>query len=321
MPRITPLPEALGDVFTVGDARGSGVADGRLRGADLAAPFRGVRSRPRSDDSPADPYERTTHETVHRMRAYSTRMRAGEFFAYETAVRVYGGPLPTHVGREIRPLDIGIFEGAPLPRAAGVRGRRLTPAMTNVVTHDGFAVSSPASTWAMLGRWSLIDLVALGDYFCRVWRDGVGRPNAGADPLATTQQLAAALGAGRRRIGGPTLRDALTLIREDSWSPRESACRVHLIRAGLPEPELNIDLFDEGGGFLGCVDLAYPEWKVAIEYQGSLHGLTYAEDIERIERLRAAGWIIIQVSSTLHARPRELASRVGRALRSRGWHA
>ena len=319
MPRITPLPEALGDVFTVDDARGSGVGIGRLRGSDLQAPFRGVRARLRLEDPHADPYERSSHATMHRIRAYSARMRSGEFFAYETAVRVYGGPLPSHIGREIRPLDIGVFDGAPLPRAAGVRGRRLTPAMTKVVAHEGFAASSPASTWAMLGRWDLVDLVALGDYFCRVWRVGVGRPNAGADPLATTQQLSAALGAGRRRIGGPTLRAALDLIREDSWSPRESACRVHLVRGGLPDPELNLDLFDAGGVFLGCVDLAYPQWKVAVEYQGSIHGLTYAEDIERIERLRADGWIIIQVSSALHAQPRELVSRVARALRSRGW--
>lgn len=319
MPKLTPLPDALGDVFTVGEARGSGIGAGRLRGADLGVPFRGVRTRLQVEKSLADPYEHATHDTMRRVVSYATRLRSGEFFAYETAVRVYGGPLPTHIGREIRPLDIGVFDGAPLPRAAGVRGRRLTPAMTNVVVHDGFATASPASTWAMLGRWNLIDLVALGDYLCRVWREGVGRPNAGADPLATTQQLSAALGAGRRRIGGPTLRDALALIREDSWSPRESACRVHLVRGGLPEPELNLDLFDAHGGFLGCVDLAYPEWKVAVEYQGSLHGLTYAEDIERIEHLRAEGWIIIQVSSALHAKPRQLVSRVARALRSRGW--
>jgi hypothetical protein len=32
---------------------------------------------------------------------------------------------------------------------------------------------------------------------------------------------------------------------------------------------------------------------------GQFHGAQYARDIERIGRLRAAGWIVIQVSSTL----------------------
>jgi very-short-patch-repair endonuclease len=53
------------------------------------------------------------------------------------------------------------------------------------------------------------------------------------------------------------------------------------------------------GVHLACIDLAYPKYKVAIEYHGQFHGAQYARDIERIGRLRAAGWIVIQVSSTL----------------------
>ncbi|WP_156761526.1 DUF559 domain-containing protein [Microbacterium karelineae] len=245
-------------------------------------------------------------------------MRDDEFYAYETAVHLLDAPLPPGLGREVRPLEVGVFGNLPLPRGAGVHGRRLHAEMVNVVHVDGLRVASPASTWAMLGSWDLIDLVALGDGFCRVWREGVGRPHAGRPPLATKEQLFAALSAGRRR-GAATLREAFGEIRLDSWSARESACRVRLVRAGLPEPELNIDLFDPRGEHLGCVDLVYRQWKVAIEYQGAQHHATYAKDVERIERLRAEGWIVIQVTAALHADPAALIRRVAGALRSRGW--
>lgn len=312
------LPRNIGDVFTVDAARAEGIGRGRLRGSDLESPFSGVRAVPPDEAPPQDPYEHAAVETLRLARAYSQKMRDDEFFAYATAARIFGAPLPTRLGRQLHPLDVAVFDSASLPRSAGVRGRRLHAGMTHVVTHDGFAVSSPASTWAMLGAWSITDLVALGDFFCRVWRRGVGRRDVGKDPLATPDQLAAALAAGRRR-GAPKLRAALDLIRTDSWSPRESACRVHLMQAGLPEPELNVDLFDSADAFLGCFDLVYRSWKVALEYQGAQHRDTYADDVERIERARAAGWIVIQVTSTLHDAPLRLVKRVSEALLSRGW--
>ena len=318
VPRRFLLPDDIGDHFAVVDAYAAGVGRGRLRSADLARPFHGVRARADPDPLPEDPYERATAETLRLARAYATRMRADEFFAYATAAQLYGAPIPTVLGREVRPLDVGVFGSASLPRCEGVRGRRLTPEMTSVVMHDGFRLASPGSTWAMLGSWSLIDLVALGDYFCRVWRDGVGRRDVGRAPLATREQLSAALGAGRRR-GAPRLRQALSLIREDAWSPRESACRVRLVLGGFPEPELNADVFDSAGSFLGCFDMVFRRWRVAVEYQGRVHGERYSHDVERVERARHAGWSVVQVTSTLHADPPRLLSRVGSALRSRGW--
>ncbi|WP_221584665.1 DUF559 domain-containing protein [Microbacterium sp. G2-8] len=318
MPRRVELPDTLGDAFAVATAKAAGIRAGRLRSADLERPFHGVRARVRDAPALEDPFARARAETVRRARAYATRMRDDEFFAYETAVHLLGAPLPPAIGGDVRPLEVGVLGGAPLPRSSGVHGRRLTATMVHVVHADGLRASSPASTWAMLGSWSVVDLVALGDHLCRVRRAGVGRTDVGRPPLATREQLAAALHAGRRR-GAARLREALELVRLDSWSPRESACRVHLIRAGLPEPELNIDLFDARGGHLGCVDLVYPQWKVAVEYQGAQHHATYAKDVERIERLRAEGWIIIQVTSALHADPAALVRRVAQALHARGW--
>ncbi|GAB2524157.1 hypothetical protein [Paramicrobacterium agarici] len=68
-----------------------------------------------------------------------------------------------------------------------------------------------------------------------------------------------------------------------------------------------------------CLDLSYPELKIAVEYQGQLHGRQYARDIERVERLRAEGWIVIQVTSGLLKDPTALVRRLRDALVSRGW--
>lgn len=166
--------------------------------------------------------------------------------------------------------------------------------------------------WAQLGAWNIIDLVALGDFLCRVHRPGYGRLEAGRSPFTTIDELRATVAAGRwghvRR-----LREALDLIREDSWSPRESRLRLHIIFAGMPEPLLNHDVYDDHGRFVGCVDLAYPDRKIAIEYHGVLHSRQYAADVERIAALRAAGWTVIEVTSA--SRTDVVLARIRHALR------
>ena len=136
--------------------------------------------------------------------------------------------------------------------------------------------------------------------------------------MTTPEGLEKVMNTGRR-VGIDRLRAALPLVRLDSWSPRETRTRLVLVTAGLPEPQLNLDIYDAHHQFLGCVDMAYPEFKVAIEYQGQLHGEQYARDVERIERLRADGWIVIQVTSDTLRYPNVIARRTWEALRSRGY--
>lgn len=249
-------------------------------------------------------------------RAYSRRMRSVEFFSHETAALLWGAPLPLTADT---PIHVSVHDPAAAPRARGILGHRMRSSLASVVLNNGLSVASPASTWAMLGHLELFDLVAVGDYVVRVWRgEGYFRVNAGMPSLATIAQLTSAVAAGRRS-GAAQLRLALPLIREDSWSRSESITRCHIVGAGLPEPVLNRDYFDDYGVHLGCIDLSYPEYRIAIEYQGRQHASQYARDVERIERLRAQGWIVIQVTALLLNDPAELVSRVRSALASRGW--
>ena len=328
MTKRPALPPTLGDVFSAPFALRTGVTSSRLRANDLDAPFISVRrvvGAEREGTNDDNPYLAQAAHRRNRARDYAPRLTPGQFLSHETAAAWYGGPLPLVVNDEgivdlhDAVIHVGVYGARPLPRHRGVRGHRDRNMLTNVRVVDGVPVSSPASTWASLGRLALPDLVALGDYFCRVWREGVGRPDAGRRPLATINELRREAEAGRR-VGVVRLREALDLIREDSWSPRESILRVVLWQWGLPEPQLNRDVFDDAGRFLGCVDLCYPEQRIAIEYQGRHHEAQSVEDAERIARLRAAGWIVIEVTSELLDDQDRLIQEVREALAARKSH-
>ncbi|WP_162785738.1 endonuclease domain-containing protein [Microbacterium sorbitolivorans] len=299
----------------MGEALGAGVGAGRLRGADLEQPFHGARALPRTNVD-TDPWAALRAEMIWLARAYAPLLRDDQFFSHETAAAIWGAPMYAS-GPVV--LHVSVMGTGVMPQRRGVQGHRAQPVATTTRVIDGLRVASFATMWAMLGTdHSRDQLVAVGDFGCRVWREGIGRPDPGRAPITTLEQLEAAMNAIRRR-GISRLRQAHPLIRTDAWSPRETKTRLILVDDGLPEPELNRDVFDEFGGFLGCVDLAYPEYKVAVEYQGQLHGEQYARDLERIERLRAAGWTVIQVSSDTLRYPNVVTRRVFEALLARGW--
>lgn len=316
MPR-TPLPRELGDRFTVASARARGVAPARLRRRDLVTPFHGMRAR----NAAAVVFDRDRLgrplgdiEQAHLCRAfdYSVRMTDHEFFSHRTAAVIWGIPLPSWILAAAE-LDVGVFAPQRLPRSRGVRGHQTVPTLTAIVVDPftGLAVASPAATWAMLGGMlhNHFDLVAAGDSVVRDWRV--------SPPLASIEDLGATVEAGRR-IGVRNLREALPHVRTRSASRPETWTRLVLIKGGLPEPRLNFDVFDDDGLKLACVDLAYPELRIAIEYEGEHHLLDPAQwsrDIARYDALRAAGWHVISVTKDeLFRTPQMLLARVRRVI-------
>lgn len=98
--------------------------------------------------------------------------------------------------------------------------------------------------------------------------------------------------------------------------------RLILVRAGLPEPELNPELRDEDGNFVARLDLAYPEYRVAVEYDGRQHAelAQFRRDADRWPAVAAQGWLLIRVVDHHLLDPvRGVVHPVSRALRSRGW--
>jgi hypothetical protein len=98
-------------------------------------------------------------------------------------------------------------------------------------------------------------------------------------------------------------------------SPPETRLRLVMLRAGLPTPVAQFRVFDDDG-FIARVDFAYPELKIAIEYDGLWHSESgqFARDRRRLNRLADAGWRVIFVTAADLHRPEQFLARVGAAV-------
>jgi hypothetical protein len=106
---------------------------------------------------------------------------------------------------------------------------------------------------------------------------------------------AASQQAGRRGI--VAVRELLPLADGLAESPMESEARLAMIDGGLPIPKLQYELLD-GNRRLRRVDFAWPEHRVAAEYDGlAWHGNPEAmrRDRERQSALMDVGWVVIPI--------------------------
>jgi hypothetical protein len=314
---VTPDGESVRR-FRTGDALAHGSTRAQLRAKGIRHPFHGVCATGTEEqltDRSGRPMGDLESAHLARARDHATVLGESACFSHVTAAVVWGIPLPFALLRDAL-VHVTVVAPARLPRGKGVRGHQ-TPDRLVVSRADprwNLRVTTPAVTWAMLGSMlrDQRDLVAAGDAVVRTWRV--------ADPLATTTELEAAVAAGRR-VGIGRLRAALPLIRPRSASRPETWARLALIDGGLPEPCLNWDVHAHGERE-ACVDLAYPEYKVAVEYEGEHHLLDpeqWNSDIRRYERLAELGWVVIRVTKVeLFEAPHLFVARVRRALRVRG---
>lgn len=98
------------------------------------------------------------------------------------------------------------------------------------------------------------------------------------------------------RWGSRRITKVLPLVDGRAQSPPESWVRVACHLAGLPPPIPQYAVV-EHGVFLGLVDLAWPEARVIVEYEGAYHfdGVQIVKDDARYAALMAAGWRVIRV--------------------------
>jgi hypothetical protein len=104
-------------------------------------------------------------------------------------------------------------------------------------------------------------------------------------------------------------------------SPPESVIRVQLVRAGLPRPEPQYPIPLSGGMTLHP-DLAWPEYRVALEYDGAHHADPEHLDLDRrrLNLLVGAGWVVLHATRQhLGSGFAQLARDVGAALQAAGW--
>ncbi|MEH3142774.1 MAG: hypothetical protein PGN37_21945 [Mycobacterium kyogaense] len=110
-----------------------------------------------------------------------------------------------------------------------------------------------------------------------------------------------------RLRGSAQLRELLPLVDGGAASPRESAIRLVLHDNGFPRPETQYPVL-EGSRPVAFLDLAYPEYGVAVECDGNDRAL--------LKMLEQRGWIVVPVVAEDHHGA--WLPRVATALRDRG---
>ncbi|SDQ11547.1 endonuclease domain-containing protein [Quadrisphaera sp. DSM 44207] len=110
------------------------------------------------------------------------------------------------------------------------------------------------------------------------------------------------------------VRTAAALVDARAGSPPESVCRVRLLQAGIAVvPQHRVR---DARGVIARVDLAIPELRIAIEYDGAWHAdrLQLERDRARLNRLQAAGWTVVHVTAAVLREPGALVDAVRRAV-------
>ncbi|MGF3055874.1 hypothetical protein [Microbacterium sp. YY-01] len=328
-PAPAPLPLHLPRTFSVQQGLLAGVSTARLRRGDLEKPFHGVRmlraaaspvhaSTADVRGEPESAYVDDQHVRIRELaRAYATVMSRDAFFVDETAAVLHGLPCPHGDA-----LHVGVHDPHRPPRSQGVRGRRVAPHLARITTVDDLPLADAASTWAMLGRsLSTRMLVILGDAIVNVPRDAttqhlVEQQRASIDDLHEIVNSA-------NRPGNRRLRAALHHIRVGSGSPLETDYRLIAATAGLPEPQLDVEIRGDNGRLLGIADIAYPEHRTLVEIEGDHHRVLrkqWQRDIEKHSSYTAAGWTLLRLGHLqIRHEPHRAIALVRQALRLRGW--
>ncbi|PWR08351.1 hypothetical protein DKT68_16035 [Micromonospora acroterricola] len=123
------------------------------------------------------------------------------------------------------------------------------------------------------------------------------------------------------RSGGRRARWLFELADPAAQSPPESQLRVRLVLGGLPRPVVRHPVRLPNGVVLHP-DLAWPEYRVAVEYDGQWHADSdpLHRDRRRRNLLVGAGWLVLHVTSRrLHAEFPAVLGEVRTALTARGW--
>lgn len=120
-----------------------------------------------------------------------------------------------------------------------------------------------------------------------------------------------------RGRGCARAKGVLPLADARAESPMESVLRWLLHDAGLPPPVLQHKVFDVAGRYLGRGDLAWPEFRVLVEFDGDVHRErdVFVKDLRRQNGLVNEGWTILRYSSAdVRGRGDEVVAEIRRAL-------
>ena len=222
-------------------------------------------------------------------------------FSGRTAAHLHGVPELADV-RGL-PVEVTVPAGVRFGPVHGLRVRRVDLPGSDVAQVRGWRCTTGVRTALDIARWEpLPEAVAALDLLLA--RGVVGE-------LTLREAAEAGSGRGSRRTSR-----AVDLADARAESQPESRLRVVLTLAGLPPVPQHV-VRGPGGEFLARVDLAYPDVRVAVEYDGAWHAgdRQFVRDRRRLNQLTAAGWAVLHVTAADLRDPAQLVQRVRALLR------
>lgn len=220
-------------------------------------------------------------------------------------------PIEPESERRRSDADVVVATAAEKTHINGIRFLNWSGPIVSIDDVGGkLACTSPVCTWAhYAGILPLEELVVLGDAMMR---------RNGHLTRAVPEDFAAYLGSARQFAGIDNCRRALRLMLPGTDSSQETRTRLALMAYGLPAPEVNYPV-RLSGGRVSLVDMAYPQVRVAVEYDGGHHRFSADQvlrDDKRREALEQRGWSYVK-ATVLDLRTEEgqaaLAERVASA--------
>jgi hypothetical protein len=289
---VARVPAALtGRPFTRAEARAHGVGDSALQSRPWQPVLRGVWKHETLPD------DRTT-----RIAAARLVLPDSAVFVNLTAAWLYGADV-----RRLTDLDVhvGFPAGKRIRPQSFLIVSQETLARDDIARVDGLPVTTPVRTaFDALRLLRGPERLVVADALCHLGLVGVPTLRA----YFASQRRLRNLRVGERLVD---------LIEPLAESPMETRLRVVLIDGGLPRPYVQFPVTDGSGRVFARLDLAYPEHKVAIEFDGAWHWNRRRDDDRRRDRLRALGWDVLVFSAEDLKAPEAVVSRVAAALRRR----
>ncbi|MGN5733471.1 DUF559 domain-containing protein [Arthrobacter psychrochitiniphilus] len=273
-----PAPLIPERPFTVGEAQSRGLPRQRLRGKEVEGVSYGIY-RPAG-------WNFELKEAARALCAASP----GAWISHSTAARLHQLILPPWLG-DSNDLHISRPRHTSGVRRRGIHAHKMTAFPDETELDGELRLSTRARTWLDMARvLSLVDLVCMGDQLVRIPRAIFEERE---EPYATLASLRAILDRHRNLQGIVRSRDALELVRVGSDSGPETLLRLAMINAGLPEPDLQIKLWDRDDA--PSADAGYRDRRIALQYDGAHHldEVQRHSDRRRDRAFRDAGWTVL----------------------------
>jgi very-short-patch-repair endonuclease len=284
-------PELTGP-FTRAQARAAGLTDTQLESRRWRRVFHGVWV-------PVD------LEDTRELRLQAARLVVPDrgVLCGLTAASIYGADV-----RRLDDLDVhaGFAEGERIRKRPGLAVCQETLDPSDIVMVDGVRITTPSRTAFdclrllrgaerlvvpdALTHLGLVDLDDLRRYF-----------------------------ASKRRLRNLRIGEGLLdFVEPLTESPMETRLRVVLLDGGLPKPKAQHEVRTSTGRLCGRLDLAYPEAKLGVEYDGADHWWQRREDDRRRTAIREQGWeVLVYSSKDIYKTPIATSGEVARHLRAR----